>query len=274
MKNTFRRSQFTAFVLLGSLTAPLLMPSAQAKPSRNSPSNDDRNREDRADRNITVVGVVTRDLRGNDRFDIRLDSGRTVEVISRDREPKRLSKGDRVELRGDFEKELFIADRVRILDNRDGNNGNGNNGNGNNGGNDNRATRLEGRVTKDFFGRDFEILGDNGLRTRVRSLRAEPIRLSRGDVVEVRGAFEGRLFMAREVNIQRNEDRQKVDFPATVTRRTDAGRITVRGDNGRNYVVISNSSLLKFDKEDRVRIKGFINGDIVAADSVILLKNR
>lgn len=220
-------------------------------------------RDTRGNRNITVVGIVTRDLSGSDRFTVRLENGRRVEVISRDREPIRLSRGDRVQLRGDFEGTLFIADRVRILNNVGGN-----------GGNANQATTLSGRVTRDFSGRDFELRRDNGTTTRVRSLRAEPIRLTNGDRVTVRGHFEGTLFMARSVDIRRNDDRQNVNFPATVLRRVLSGRLLVRGDNGRNYTVISNASLARFDRDDRVRVRGFINGGLVSADSVVLLKNR
>ncbi|PQV65499.1 hypothetical protein B1R32_101241 [Abditibacterium utsteinense] len=259
MKISIRRSQI-AVALLGTLAAPFLVSTAQAAPPRTAPAYGYRNKNNRAVRNITVAGVVTRDLAGNDRFTVRLDNGRTTEVISRNREPIRLSRGDRVELRGDFEKQLFIADSVRILNNA-----------GNNAG---QQTMLSGRVTRDFSGRDFELRRDNGQTTRVRSLRPEPVRLTNGDRVTVRGHFEGALFVASNVDIQRNDDRQKVNFPGTVIRRVESGRLVVRGDNGRTYTVISNASLSRFDHNDRVRVRGFINGSIVSADSVVLLKNR
>jgi len=266
MKIQFRRTSL-AVALLGSLTASFLMfaPTAHAKPPRYAPAygyrgkNKKEERKER-DRNITVVGTVVRDLVGQDRFTVRLENGRTVEVISRDREPLRISRGDRVELRGDFEKQLFIADSVRILDNRGPNAG--------------QQNTLSGRVVRDIYGRDFELRRDNGSVVRVRSLRPEPIRLSNGDRVTVKGHFEGSLFIARDVDIQRNDDRQKVDFPGTVERRVESGRLLVRGDNGRTYTVISNASFSRFDRDDRVRVRGFVNGDIVAADSVVLLKNR
>lgn len=281
MKISFRRSQI-AVALLGTFTAPFLVSTAQAKPPRDAPAYGYRNkdkkrdrqerredrreerrdeRENRGSRNITVAGVVTRDLSGNDRFTVRLDNGRITEVISRNREPIRLSRGDRVELRGDFEGTLFIADKVRILNNAGGNNVG-------------QQITLSGRVVRDVSGRDFDLRRDNGEITRVRSLRAEPIRLSNGDRVTVRGHFEGTLFIARDVDIKRNDDRQKVDFPGTVVRRVEAGRLVVRGDNGRNFTVIANASLGRFDRNDRVRVRGFINGDIVSANSITLLKNR
>lgn len=260
MKISFRRSHL-AVALLGTFAAPFLNSSAQAAPSGYAPASGYRNK--RGNRNINVTGVVTRDLVGQDRFTVRLDSGRSVEVISRDREPVRLSRGDRVRLRGDFEGTLFIADKVRITNNVGGT-----------GGNPAQAATLSGRVTRDFVGRDFEVRRDNGTTTRVRSLRAEPIRLTSGDRVSVSGHFEGALFMARTVDIQRNNDRQSVNFPATVLRRIESGRLSVRGDNGRTYTVISNVSLARFDRDDRVRVRGFVNGCIVSAESVVLLKNR
>lgn len=210
--------------------------------------------------NITVTGVVTRDLAGKDRFTVRLDNGRVTEVISRPTEPVSLSPGDRVELRGDFEKQLFIADSVRILKNV--------------GPGANQQTTIRGRITRDFAGRDFEVLRDNGQTTRARSLRPEPLRLSKGDRVELKGHFEGAIFMTPEVNITRNDDGQNVDFQATVVRRLTAGRLEVRNGSGRIYTVISNASLVRYDRNDVVRIVGFINGNLVSASKIEMIQNR
>lgn len=270
MKLQFHRNRFVALALLGSAATPFLSLSQNAVAAPyGKPSKEKRKAQKRADRlnrgnrNITVLGTVVRDTAGNDRFVVRLDNGRTVEVISRDREPRRISRGDRVELRGDFENNLFIADRVQILHNV-----------GNGGSNSGQQTTLRGRVVRDFYGRDFEIVTDNGATVRVRSLRPEPIRLTNGDRVTVQGRQEGNVFVARDVNVTRNDDRQRVDFPGTVQRRESSGRLIVRGDNGRTYTVISNASLSRFDRNDRVRVVGFVNGGLVAAQSVILLQNR
>ncbi len=287
MKLQLTRNRFAALAVLGSITgAPFLAltPSALAAPPDHAPAwgyrnkgnkgkkpkkdkkdknrdrddryddRDDRDDDNRDNRNVTVFGTVVRDVRGSDRFEVLLDNGRTVQVISRDRDSRRISRGDRVELRGDFENNLFIADRVRIVDNDDSDLG--------------RQTTLRGRVVRDLSGREFEIILDNGDRVRVRSLRSEPIRLSEGDRVTVQGRFENNVFIARDVDVVRNDDRRRVDFPGVVVSRVGSSRLLVRGDNGRIYTVTADFSLSRFDRDDRVRVIGFANGGIVSAESI------
>jgi translation initiation factor IF-1 len=263
--NIGRASALTVLGAMGAIT--LFSPLVPAEAAPDYYSGPGRNQ---GNRNVTVYGVVTRDLRGNDRFTVRLDNGRNTEVISRVSEPIRLSRGDRVELRGDFERNLFIADYVRIIRN----NGSGNGGWNNGGGWNNPQSVQRGVVTRDGSGRDFSLRLDNNRTITVRAQNGEPVRLTRGDYVEVRGYFSGNIFLARDVRILRNDDRRRVDFQATVIRRESYNRIIVRGDNRRTYTVTTNSSLDRFDRNDRVRVVGILNGDSVTAASVVLLRNR
>ncbi|RYG70045.1 hypothetical protein EON80_08620, partial [bacterium] len=214
MKITLRslKHRAIAAIMGGALLIPFAATTAQAAPDFGFRGYERRNDNDR---NIVVSGIVTRDLDGRDRFTVRLDNGRTAEVISRRNEPPRLSRGDRVELRGDFENNLFIADQVRITNNSGSGSGWG------------QQTTLRGRVVRDYSGRDFEIRTDNGRSVTVRALRNEPIRLSEGDSVELRGEYERGLFLARTIDITRNDDQRKVDFKATVLQRVNSNRLEV-----------------------------------------------
>jgi hypothetical protein len=139
-------------------------------------------------RNITVQGVVRRDLYGNGRFRLRISDGRVIEVLTRTAEPPRLSRGDYVFARGYFSGNVFIANTVRITSNST----------------DVEETARRGVVTRDFYGRQFQLRADNGNLYLVRTQSAEPVRLSRGDRVEVRGRNDGEVFLARRVTILRN----------------------------------------------------------------------
>jgi translation initiation factor IF-1 len=196
MKNQLQtlRRKAAVVILGGALLAPVLAITAvsEAAPSSRAWHYVDRDNR-RSDSNRVVTGTVTKDLAGHDRFTVRLDTGRTTEVISRRDEPVRLSRGDRVELRGDFERDLFIADSVQILRNE---------GRGN--GSHQEQTTLNGRVSRDYSGRNFEVRTDSGRSVTVRSERGEPVRLSRGDRVELFGHFDKGIFVARDVDILRN----------------------------------------------------------------------
>ena len=183
MKTTRYWNKFGALATLGAVVAvPLIQAeSAQAQ----TPSY----YRARPVRNVTIEGVVQRDLRGNGRFLLRRSNGRTVEVLTRTAEPVRLSRGDSVIVRGYFSGNLFRANSVRITSNA--------------GGDDETARR--GVVTRDYYGRQFQLRADNGSTYYVRTLRAEPIRLSRGDRVEVRGRNgDDNVFIASRVIILRN----------------------------------------------------------------------
>ena len=139
-------------------------------------------------RNVTIQGVVRRDLYGNGRFRLRISTGRMVEVLMRSAEPLRLSRGDYVFARGYFSGDKFIANSVRITSNSAGT----------------EETARRGVVTRDYSGRQFQMRADNGNLYLVQTQSAEPVRLSRGDRVEVRGRNDGEVFLARRVTILQN----------------------------------------------------------------------
>lgn len=219
--------------------------------------------------NITLNGTVTRDLRGGDRFQVRADNGRVYEVVSHNREPLRLSRGDRVQLAGHIDRNLFIAHSVRILNNVGG---------GSNGGFNRRA--LSGTVTRDLRGDRFEIRADNGRTYQVRARNDEPIRLTPGDRVTLRGDFDrSGVFNADSVRITRNDDRNRngsrVDFPGTVISIESSTRFVVRADNGRTYLVQSDEAVpSRLSVGDRVRVRGRAEGGTVSADRVRLERDR
>lgn len=234
--------------------------------------------------NITVNGTVTRDLRGGDRFQVRGDNGRIYEVVSHNREPLRLSSGDRVQLSGHVDRDLFIADSVRIVTDRNGGNnrpggygrGGGYNG-GNNGSYNNGGVNqgdLSGVVTRDLGKDRFEIRADNGQTYTVRTRQSEPIRLTGGDRVVLRGKFgPSGLFVADSVRITRNDDRtangSRVNFSGTVISVQSSTRLVVRGDNGRTYPVRTSNSN-EFKRGDQVQVVGTAQrgSGIVIASSV------
>ncbi len=235
-------------------------------------------------RNITINGTVMRDLRDGDRFQVRADNGRTYDVVSHDREPLRLSSGDRVQLSGHVDRDLFIAHSVRIVDNHNGGynrpggygRGGGSNGDYNDGYNNGGVNQgdLSGVVTRDLSNNRFEIRADNGQTYTVRTRKSEPIRLTRGDRVVLRGNFgPSGLFVADSVRITRNDDRtfngSRVDFSGTVVSIQSSTRLVVRGDNGRSYPVRTGNGD-EFKRGDRVQVVGTAQrgSGIVIASSV------
>lgn len=216
-------------------------------------------------RNTSISGVVTRDRIGSDRFAVRLDDGRTVEVVTRNAEPIRLTSGDRVTLRGHFDRNLFIANRVRITDNEDGNTSSG-------------RVSINGVVTRDLSGNSFELRSDNGQTYRVRA-NNEPDSLSVGDRVQVRGDLTDGVLRANSVRIlDQNNDDYNDNNGATrtingvVTRDVSGRRFEIRAENGRTYMVTtSRPEPIRLTVGDRVQVRGyFSNNDRTTflADSV------
>lgn len=259
-----------ALLTVGALAlTPFLNPiSVQAAPPDNAPArgyrkdkNDRDNRDgrgnrDRDTRNITVQGRVTRDLSG-DQFTLRADDGRTYRVISRD-EPRRLSDGDRVEVRGWIEGGNFIAERVQVLNNRDWEDRGQN-------------TTISGRVTTDFQGESFQMIGDNG-RTYIVVSRNEPNRLSRGDTVRVQGRLDrdGRTIFANSINITNDNGNngnpgqnngQFISLGGRVTSDLRGEVFQIAADNGRTYTVVARNEPLRLSRGDIVRLHGRLDRD-------------
>jgi uncharacterized protein YdeI (BOF family) len=217
-------------------------------------------------RRITLDGVVTNDLRG-DQFEFRADNGQVYFVnMERGREPARLSRNDRVTVSGTVRGNTIQADNVRILSNNNNNN------------NANRVT-LNGVVTRDWRGNQFEFRADDGQTYLVEMERGqEPPRLSRNDRVAVFGTVRGNTIQARSVrildNAEDNSGRRNVNFPGTVVTLRSNSRLTVRGDNGSTYEVISRNRLdTAIRQGDRVRVIGQANGLSVTDADVSLLSN-
>lgn len=229
----------------------------------------------------TLTGVVTRDLSGDREFELRAQNGRIYRVTTAYDEPGSLSVGDRVQVSGRLSNNnRFYANSIRMLA-QNGNGGwNGGNGGWNNG-NNNRQV-LTGVVTRDLQGNRFVVRTDRGSEVIVQSSRPEPLRLSIGDRVTLRGAFRGGKFIANNTRITEDDDRDEngssFTFNGRVTSVESSTRLVVRADNGRTYTVQSNTAFSSAITDgDRVRISGYVsrrNGSVLRADSVTLLRDR
>ncbi|HVF09839.1 MAG TPA: hypothetical protein VNA16_03505, partial [Abditibacteriaceae bacterium] len=233
VKKISRKAQlWGALAVLGTVAvAPLLSTpyTAQAQ-TRNA-------------RQQTVRATVLKDLAGQKDFSARLDGGRVVEVVTRQAEPPRLSQGDRVELTGHYDGNLFIARTVRILHDA---------GPGSVGVNSNNIA-LRGTVAADLAGnKNFTLRLDNGRVVEVVTLQKEPAGLSQGDRVELTGYYDGNLFIARTVRILQqaktgrasgrnrgNPNHPWADFTGTVLSVQSAYQLQVRANNGVKYEVRS-----------------------------------
>lgn len=170
---------------------------------------------------------------------------------------------------------------------------------------------LEGVVTRDLGGNRFEMRVDNGRVLTVRARQTEPNRLSPGDRVRVVGFSRADRednrgnrgdaradFVAESLQILSNVNdgyyntpggnggsnpgggyyggdgsTRRVSFPATVLDRDGSRRISVRGDNGRNYTIESRSNIVRVDDGDRVRVEGVSRNGVVTDARVVLLRN-
>ena len=207
--------------------------------------------------NTLTRGVVTDEQRGPTGFVMRANNGRTYLVDTRNSNRPNLQRGQTVEVRGNFTGVSLIATSVRVI-----------------GGSNNGDNVITGRVARDYSGRDFELRADNGRSVTVRA-RREPIRLSRGDRVEVRGAMSNGVFQADTVRILRDNNNgndggngSRVNFTATV-RSGSNNNFTVRADNGRDYTVTNGNVSVGYG--DRVKVVGFLNRGVVRAESVRVL---
>ena len=270
----------TVVTTVGVIGFPLV--NAQAKPPAHAPAYGyrDKNKKDKKDKKDrdydrdrdddrddyrnerTLEGVVTRDYVGRT-FELRTDAGRSVTVRVSGAEPNRLSRGDYVRVSGENRNGIFVADNVRILDNRGGNNGN-NNGNIDASGivvSVDSATRLHVRAAN---GRIYIVDSRSTLRN-----------IDRGDRVRVEGDLrDGRVTDARVTLVRNNNDSgdygegRNVSFDARIIA-LDSRRdyLTVRGENGRTYTVYYRNSE-DFRVGQNVRVVGVVRNGRIAATSL------
>ena len=256
-----------------------------------------RNRDNRNDDNFynstrTLEGVVVNDLAGRN-FVLRLDNGRTIRVRLDEREPRRLSQGDRVRVQGSFDQTnrdnrdntryndrlVFRATEVRVI--RDRNNNNRNNNNNYNG-----QRTLNGIVTSVRSDRSFTLSALNRTFDVTSSSRL-PRGLREGNIIRVSGEVRGDNISDADVtvlsqgNVNGNyrggyngntngssSNNVNVNFPATVIDSNERNNtLRVRGENGREYIVATREAD-NWDRGDRVRIKGRVQNGVIVADDI------
>jgi outer membrane lipoprotein SlyB len=233
---------------------------------------DDRDRDDRYNRDITLRGLVTRDLSG-DSFTLRADNGRTYRVVAQN-EPRNLSNGDRVEVYGSIQNGTFYAARVSLLNDRDGGWNGGYPGN-------NQRIDFQGTALRVYSQYRLDVRGDNGRTYQVTSEDNFSNRINNGDRVRVAGVFTGGNDIRAE-KVQLVDDRNGswngsnpgygslVDFPGRVessSYNNGVATLRVRGDNGRNYTVYIRSNT-RYRNGERVRVVGTFTNGVVYASTV------
>jgi len=243
---------------------------------------------------------------------MRSSDGREFRVvIDQGREPRRLSRGDRVRVNGYFTSGLFIAQNVNITSNV----GNGNrpgttwgNRPGTVWGNRPGATRsnsLSGVVIGDLAGREFRMRSSDGREFRVVIDQGrEPRRLSRGDRVTVNGYFSSGIFIANNVSITRNVGNGNRPYYGTPNRPyygtpnrpysggTTTGRslslsgivigdlagreFRMRSSDGREFRVVIDQGRepRRLSRGDRVHVHGYFTSGIFIANNVNITSNR
>jgi translation initiation factor IF-1 len=235
---------------------------------------------------ISLSGVVTSDLPG-DQFDFRADNGRTYRVVfpRRENEPRRISRGDRVSVEGNLDRDILVARDVRILDNR----GDG----GGRSGQYDRNFTTTGVVTSDLPGDQFDVRADNGRIYRVVFHRneSEPRRVSRGDRVSIEGHLDRDILIAHDVRILDNrgggswQDRRTLT--GVVTRDFSGDNFEMRVDEISDRRILGNGRIVRVDargdeprrlsRGDRVTVYGRFSRndrDRFSAETVRILDNR
>ncbi|MDF2440126.1 MAG: hypothetical protein JWN98_1110 [Abditibacteriota bacterium] len=166
-----------------------------------------------------------------------------------------------------------------------------------------RLVWLRGFVTRTSATDRFEIRTDQGLTYRVFPDAGQerfPVRV--GERVRVRGTVDGSTLLAQHIEYDRsiarrpdgdwsdgggwsgdegwrNDPRNEtgtrsVNFPATVESRESSYRLTVRGDNGRLYLIESRSILPRgIAAGSRVRVQGAATDNRVRMERVILIED-
>ena len=230
------------------------LPVVQAAPPTYAPGYGRGNGQ--AVRDNSVRGIVSR-VYSSREFDVRAD-GRTVRVKTD--AYQNLRPGDYVVARGDLRGNTFYADRI----NRQDDNVRGNQG---------RETNIN------FRGEVIEVEGPQALRVRaddgrVYAVRTEGYlneRLSRGDIVQVRGRFDGSFVRATPGN---------VDFIRDGSAYNGNGRAyqgivnEVRGNRDFDLRVngqilrVQSDSYLNLRRGDIVDVRGTVRGGVLYAETV------
>jgi hypothetical protein len=140
----------------------------------------------------------------------------------------------------------------------------------------NRVATIFGTVTRNLPGeRSFEMQSDNGTVLRVRPNMDEPARLSRGDRVEVRGQYEGDIFVADTVRVTSDTAARRTRVTGTVESVRSATRLTMRDENDRIITVVTATPFpATITEGDSIRAVGSLNGTIMNAERVVLLTDR
>lgn len=236
----------TLATLTGALAvAPLLTVSAQAAPPDHAPAYGYRNKDNKAKKNKNKNVIRDRDRDGYD-----------------DRDDDR--DGDIDEDDGyDYRETPRYERRYGDNDNR---------------WNTGQTRTIRGTVTRRISNTRFEIRSGSTVYT-VNSRNNLSTTPNQGDRVEVTGRLtRNNVLRANAVRILTNNggrNGRAVNFPATVISVSNGRQLTVRGDNGRNYVVrIAGNISSNIDRGDRVRIIGRVSNSMVMATQIQLLDDR
>ncbi len=248
-------------VRLFALSVPLAMglPLALAKP------NDLKMGRQNGFRQTVVSGIVSRVYSSRD-FDVRVRA-RNIRVLSD--AFQNLKPGDYVTARGQLRGNTLRAETVtRRDDNVRGNQG--------------RETVI------DFRGEVIEVEGPQSLRVRANNGRTYAVRtvggmarnISRGDLVRVRGTFDGSFVRAdngavivlRENGLPTSngfKNGQRVNFRATITRIPRRGELEVRAANGTTLLVREPAALVGYSRVgDQVQVQGVVRGGSILATNI------
>ena len=166
-------------------------------------------------------------------------------------------------------------------------------------------TTVNGVVTRDLQGRRFEIRASNGRTYVVIARNNEPLRLTRGDRVQIfgrifnnvrtqrnndpynnnentrhNGRFNTNSFiLADRIRITRDDDQNqngsRVNFTGRVLDVRNDRELRVRAENGRTYTVRSDDRLSsRISEGDRVSVVGRLRNGVVNANRVNLTDDR
>jgi hypothetical protein len=253
------RKLLGAAVISAAALAPMLGASlrSDAAPSNRAPAWGYRNN---ANRRVyrTIEGVVTSDRRGND-FVVRTNRNERIWVHLNEREPRRLSDGDKVRVYGYLQGGVFQGTSLVILNNRGPNN------------NNYRQGTFTGVVTSVTNNRRFR-LNAEGRTFDVNTAMTLPRALNAGDRVRVSGRWNGNVLTGAYVVLLSNSGGQgnRVNFSGTVLNtNTNSDTIWVRRDNGVTLTVQArHNDARRFERGDHIRVSGHYERGTVYADDI------
>jgi len=273
-KKSETQKKLPVLLAAGAMFAPLLNPvSVQAQSYDYRAETNPKIRDAQNGAGVTLRGTVTRDLAGNE-FQFRTDDGRTFRVVTRNGEPKWLSNGDRIEVRGWRDGDLFIARDLRDLSNTSGTYPG-----------TNRVT-LTGVVTQDTSGNQFLFRTDDGKMFRVQTRTTEPAWISNGDRIEVRGTRgtgnDRDVIVADSVRAISNtgsNQGDRVTLTGVVTQDTSGNQFLFRTDDNNMFRVQTRAAEPAWiSNGDRIEVRGTRgtgnDRDVILADNIRPLTNQ